>query len=32
MKFKDKGQLMTKEGCARVVISKLANVTYSYTI
>ena len=30
--MKDKGENLTKEGCARVVVSKLANVVYSYTI
>ena len=23
---------MSKEGCARVVLSKMANITYSYTV
>lgn len=32
MKMKDRGENMTKEGCARVVLSKLANITYSYTV
>lgn len=32
MKMKDKGEPLTKEGCARVVISKMANVIYSYTV
>ena len=30
--MKDKGETMTKEGCARVVLSKLAGITYSYTL
>lgn len=30
--MKDKGETLTKEGCARVVISKMANVIYSYTV
>jgi hypothetical protein len=32
MKFKDKGESMSKEGCARVVMSKMASITYSYTV
>lgn len=30
--MKDKGEALTKEGCARVVMSKMANIIYSYTI
>ena len=32
MKMKDRGETMSKEGCARVVISKIANIIYSYTV
>jgi hypothetical protein len=32
MKHKDKGELLTKEGCGRVVINKLYGVLQSYTV
>ncbi len=32
MKHKDKGELLSKEGCGRVVISKLCEVICSYTV
>jgi hypothetical protein len=29
---KDRNENMTKEGCGRVVLQKLCNLTYSYTL
>lgn len=32
MKHKDRGELLTKEGCGRVVINRLYGVLQSYTV
>lgn len=32
MKHKDRGESLTKEGCGRVVISKMAGIVCSYTL
>ena len=32
MKHKDRGELLSKEGCGRVVINKLYGVLQSYTV
>lgn len=32
MKWKDRKEVMTKEGCSRVNIYKLTNIIHSYTL